>query len=128
MTSAALCASSVIVKRRRQCLLLTLQLGSQTLCKLPHADHDDTRKYFFDDGQKTEISISAAGYFGEMKMAETPSKIRRFGRYVIAIADRHNARNDFSERDLSSILSSINCYCTMANAYSDHGTACSLFA
>ena len=39
MTSAALCASSVIVKWRRQCLLLTLQLGSQTLCKLLDADH-----------------------------------------------------------------------------------------
>ena len=53
---------------------------------------------FFDDGQKTEISISAAGYFSEMKKTETPSKRRRVGRYAIAIADRHNARNDFSRR------------------------------
>ena len=58
---------SNIVKWRRQCLLLTLQLGSQTLCKLLDADHDGTRKYFVDDGQKTDISISAAGYFGDMK-------------------------------------------------------------
>ena len=90
---------SVIVKCRRQCLLLNLQLGSQTLCKLLDADHDDTKKYFFDDGQKTEISISAAGYFGEMKNSETPSKRRRFGRYAIAIADCHDSRNDFSRRD-----------------------------
>ena len=80
MTSAALCASSVIVKWRRQCLLLTLQLGTQTLCKLLDADHDDMRKYFFDDGQKMEISISAAEYFGEMKKTETPSKRRIVGR------------------------------------------------
>ena len=55
MTSAALCASSVglIVKGRRQCLLLTLQHGSQTLSRLLDADHDDKREYFFDDGQKT---------------------------------------------------------------------------
>ena len=99
MTSAALCASSVIVLWRRQCILLSLQLGSQTLCKLLDADHDDTRKYFFDDGQKTEISISAAGYFGEMKNTETASERRIVGRYAIAIADRHNARNGFSRRD-----------------------------
>ena len=99
MTSATLCASSVIVKWRRQCLLLSLQLGSQTPCKLLDADHDDTRKYFFDDDQKTEISISAAGCFGEMKKTETSSKRRRVGRYAIVIADRHNARNDSSSRD-----------------------------
>ena len=99
MTSAALCASSVIVKWRRQCLLLTLQFGSQTLCKLLDADHDDTRKYFFDDGEKTEISISAAGYFSDMKKMETPSKRLRVGRYAIEIAVHHNARNDFSRRD-----------------------------
>ena len=64
------------------------------LCKILDADHDDTRKYVFDDGQKTEILISAAGYFGEMKKTETPSKRRRVGSYAIAIADRHNARND----------------------------------
>ena len=95
ITSAALCASSVTVKWRRQCLLLTLQLGRQTLYKLL----DDTRKYFFDDGQKTEISISAAGYFGEMKNTETPSKKLRVGRYTIAITDRRNALNDFPRRD-----------------------------
>ena len=60
-----------------------MELGSQTLCKLLDADHDDTRKYFFDGGQKTEISISATGYFGEMKKTETPSKRRRVGRWVI---------------------------------------------
>ena len=60
-----------IVKWRRQRLLLSLQLGSQTLCKLLDADHEDTSKYFYDDGQKTEISISADGYFGEMKNTES---------------------------------------------------------
>ena len=30
-------------------------------------DHDDPSKDFFDDGQKTENSISADGNFGEMK-------------------------------------------------------------
>ena len=105
MTSAALCASSVIVKWRRQCLLLTLQLGSQMLCKLLDADHDNTRKYFFDYGQKTEISISEAGYFGEMKKTETPSTRWRVGRYAIAIADRQNARNDFSRRECLSSTS-----------------------
>ena len=89
----------MIVKWRRKCLLLSLQLVGQTLCKLLDADHDDTKKYFFDDGQKTEILISAAGYFSEMKKMETPSKRRRVGRYAIAIADRHNAGNDFSRRD-----------------------------
>ncbi len=34
-----------------------------------------------------------------MKKMEIPSKRRRVGRYAIAIADRHNARNDFSRRD-----------------------------
>ena len=39
-------------------------------------------KLFFDDGQKTEISISADGDFGDMKKTETPSKRRRVGRYA----------------------------------------------
>ena len=56
--SAALCTCSGVVKWRIQCLRLTLQLGSQTLCKILDPDTDDPSKYFFDDGQKTEISIS----------------------------------------------------------------------
>ena len=36
----------------------------------------------FVSAQKTEISISADGDFGEMKKTETPSKSRRVGRYV----------------------------------------------
>ena len=60
-----------LVKWRRQCLLLTFQLGSQTLCKRVDADHDDTSKHFFDDGQMSDISISADGYFGEMKKTES---------------------------------------------------------
>ena len=42
---------------------MTFQLGSQTLCKRLEAGHDDPSKDFFDDGQKTEISISAGGRF-----------------------------------------------------------------
>ena len=100
--------------------LLTHQLGSQTLCKLLDADHDDTMKYFFDDGQRKEISISAAGYFGEMKKTETPSKRRRVGKYSIAIADRHNARNDFSRRDrLYYQVSTVTVVCTMTNRPTD---------
>ena len=37
----------------------------------------------FVSAQKTEISISADGDFGEMKKTETPSKSRRVGRYGI---------------------------------------------
>ena len=74
--------SSGVVKLRRLCLLLTSQLGSNTLCKLLEADHDDQSNDFFDDSQKTEICISADGDFGEMKKTETPSKIRRVGRYA----------------------------------------------
>ena len=40
-----------------------------------------------------------AGYFSEMKKTETPCKRPRVGRYDIAIADRHNGRNDLSMRD-----------------------------
>ena len=40
------------------------------------------------DAQKTDISVSADGYFGEMKKTETPSKSRRVGRYVINIVER----------------------------------------
>ena len=36
----------------------------------------------FVDAQKTEISVSADGDFGEMKKTETPSKRRRVDRYV----------------------------------------------
>ena len=70
---------------KRHSLLLILQLGSQTLCRLLDADHDDPCKDFCDDGQKTEIAISADGDFGEMKKMETPSKRRRVGRYADAI-------------------------------------------
>ena len=65
--SPALCPFRELSKRRRQCLLLTLSIRSQTYCKPLEADHDDSRKYFFDDGQKTEISISADRDFGVMK-------------------------------------------------------------
>ena len=89
-TSAAevLCNSllnSGVVKLKRHSLLLILQLGSQTLCRLLDADRDDPCKDFFDDGQKTEIAISVDGDFGEMKKMETPSKRRRVGRYADAI-------------------------------------------
>ena len=49
-----------------------MQLG-QPLCKRLDANRDDPSKDFFDDGQKTEISISADGDFGEMKKTETSS-------------------------------------------------------
>ena len=109
MTSAALCVSSVIVKWRRQCLLLNLQFGSQTLCKVLDADHDDTRKYCFDDGQKTEISISAAGYFGEMKKTETP--VQKTKSWQVCYCDcRSPQRSQLFLKARSSILSSINGY------------------
>ena len=57
------------------------QLGSHTLRKLLDADNDVPSNDFFDDGHTTEISISADGYFGEMKKTETPSKRWRVGRY-----------------------------------------------
>ena len=47
------------------------QLGSQTLCKLLDADHDDPSNDIFDNGQNTEISICAHGDFGEMKKTES---------------------------------------------------------
>ena len=34
------------------------------------------------DAQKTGISVSADGYFGDLKKTETPSKRRRVGRLV----------------------------------------------
>ena len=37
---SARCTPPGVVKRR-SCLLLTFQVGSQTLCKLLEADHDD---------------------------------------------------------------------------------------
>ena len=76
---AALCTSSGVVKCRKQFILLTLQLGSQTLYKRLDANHDDLSKYIFDDGQKKEFSISAVGDFGEMKN----TKSRRVGRYAL---------------------------------------------
>ena len=36
------------------------------------------------DAQMTEISVSADRDFGETKMTETPSSIRRVGRYALA--------------------------------------------
>ena len=59
-THLLLCTTSGVVKWRIQWLLLTLQLGSQTICRLLDADHDDTSKDFFDDGQKTEILVRRA--------------------------------------------------------------------
>ena len=53
-----------------------LRLTSQTHCEVLEADHDDPSKGFFDDGQKTEISFSADGDFGEIKKTETPLKRR----------------------------------------------------
>ena len=47
------------------------------------ADHDDQSKNIFDDGQKTEMSISADGDFCVLKKTETPSKRRRVGRYAL---------------------------------------------
>ncbi len=37
----------------------------------------------FVDAQKTDISVSVEGDFGEMKKTETPSKRQIFGRYVV---------------------------------------------
>ena len=65
--------SNDLASWRRLCLLLTLQLGSQTLCKLLGADHDDQRRHF--------RRWSKDGDFGEMKNTETRSKRRRIGRY-----------------------------------------------
>ncbi len=67
------CSEELPLNCSGPCLLLTFQFGSLTLCKLQEADHGDQRKDFFDDGQKTEISISADGDFCVMKKAETPS-------------------------------------------------------
>ena len=76
MTYVATCTSYGVVKWRRQCLHLTLQLENQKLRKLIEAGHDDPSK---DDVQKTEILISADGDFGEMKNTGTPSKRRTVG-------------------------------------------------
>ena len=38
----------------------------------------------FVDAQKTEISISAVGDFGEMEKTATPTKSRRVGRYALS--------------------------------------------
>ena len=86
---ASAVTSSRFVKWRRPCLLLTLQLRSQTLCKLLDADHDDPRNDFFDDVKKTEISVSADGDFGEMKKTETPSKRRIVGRHDSCMSISH---------------------------------------
>ena len=55
-------------------------VGSKRL----EADHDDPSKKNVDDVQKTEISISADGHFGDMKKALTrdPSKRPRVCMYA----------------------------------------------
>ena len=72
MKRASAATSSVFVKWRIQCLLLTLQLGNQMLCKLLDVDHDDPSKDFFDDVQNTELSVSADGDSGEIKKTGYP--------------------------------------------------------
>ena len=89
-------------------LLLTFQLGSQTLCKLLEADHDDPSKDFFDDGQKTEISISADGDFGEMKKTETPSKRRRESWQVCYKAFTATSLMSYIDRIYSCLMQSNN--------------------
>ena len=56
-------------------ILLIHSTGSRENVNLCHKNGTK-----FADAQKTEISVSADGDFGEMKKTETPSKRRRVGR------------------------------------------------
>ncbi len=109
MTSAALWASSVIVKWRRQCLLLSLQLGSQMLCKLLDADHDDTRKYFFRRWSKDgDFNLCGRIFRWDVKDRDSVQKTES---WQVCYCDcRSPQRSQLFLKARSSILSSINGY------------------
>ena len=90
--SATFCTSSGVVKRRRPCLLLTFQLGSQTVCKHLEADHDDLSRRF-------RLKRQRIGRYAERR--ERESRVRKERRWIEEREEKRDRRDRGENREKS---------------------------